>query len=66
MWEDVGVGDGGRVKVAKGLGCQAKELGLFPVGDGKPFMGCKQDNDLVNHHIDFRVLEVSPEEARLL
>lgn len=36
MWEDVGVGDGGRVKVAKGLGCQAKELG----GDWGERSGC--------------------------
>lgn len=66
MWEDVGVREGDRVKVAKGLGCQAKELGLYPVCDGKPFMGCKQDSDLVNHHNDSGVLEVSSEEARLL
>lgn len=52
-----------RGKVAKGLGCQAKELGLYPVGE--PFMGCKPGSDLVNHH-DSGVLEVSSEEARLL
>lgn len=36
MWElRLGQGQGG-----KGLGCQAKKLGLYPVGDGEPFIGC--------------------------
>lgn len=66
MWKDVGVGEWGRVKAAKGLVCQAKESRHYPVGDGKLFMGCMQDSDLVNHHNNSRVLEVSSEEARLL
>lgn len=66
MWEDVGVREWGRVKVAKGLGCQAKKLGLYPVDNSKSFLGCMQDSDLINHHNDSKVLEVSSEEARLL
>lgn len=65
MWGKVGFEAGHRDKVAKGLGCQAKELGLHLVCDGEPFMGCKQSNGFVNHH-DSGVLEVSSEEARLL
>lgn len=32
----MGVEAGGREKVAEGLGRQAKELGLYPVGDRSP------------------------------
>lgn len=35
-WGNVGVEAGGREKVAEGLGRQAKELGLYPVGDRSP------------------------------
>lgn len=48
----MGVDAGGKVKVAKGLGWQAQESELYPVGDREPFMGCKQGSDLGNHHND--------------
>lgn len=62
----MGVDAGGKVKVAKGLGCQAQESELYPVGDREPFMGCKQGSDLGNHHNDPGTLEISSDEARLL
>lgn len=66
VWGNAGVEGGGRVKVAKSLGCQAKELGLYSAGDREPFLGCKLGCDLVNHDNDPGVLEVSSEEVRLL
>lgn len=57
---------GDRVQVAKRLGCQAKELGLYLVGAGEPFMGCKQGSDLFKHHNETRALEISSDEAKLL
>lgn len=64
-WENVKVEAGGRVKVvrvkvAKGFGCQTQELGLYPVGDREPCMGCKQGSDLVNQRNDPGTLEIGP------